>query len=114
MHSRARKGRGVPVWSANACLPRRQVAADPATVWQSLRVPWYQVGICQVEVASQTALWYRAGKPVVPIRWVLVREPVSQRLTKILFCTDVRWSPQQILEGFMRRWNTEVTVQECR
>jgi hypothetical protein len=28
----------------------------------------------EVEVATGTAIWYRSGMPLVPIRWVIVRD----------------------------------------
>jgi hypothetical protein len=28
-----------------------------------------------VELATGTAVWHQGGKPVLPLRWVLVRDP---------------------------------------
>ena len=58
-------------------LPRlASVADDPATVWTPLTVAqWYGIGERAVEVASATAVWYHAGQPTVPLRWVLIRDP---------------------------------------
>jgi hypothetical protein len=41
-----------------------------------------------------------AGLPVVPIRWVLLRDPVGRFDPQALFCTD----PLQILTWYVRRW----------
>jgi hypothetical protein len=48
---------------------------DPQTVWQTCSVSWYGGITRSVEMATGTALWYHAGVPPVPIRWVLIRDP---------------------------------------
>jgi hypothetical protein len=46
------------------------------TRWQRLAVRgWYGEGDRLVELCSATAVWRHGGMPVVPIRWVLVRDP---------------------------------------
>ena len=67
-----------------------------------------------VELTSQTAVWYRSGKPPVPLRWVLVRDPQGEFATQALLCTDLAVEPAQILEWFVLRWQLEVTFQEVR
>ena len=47
-------------------------------------------------VVSQTAVWYRSGKPPVPLRWVLVRDPQGEFATQALLCTDLAVEPAQI------------------
>ena len=51
-----------------------------------------------VELTSQTAVWYRSGKPPVLIRWVLIRDPQGSFATQALLCTDHAADPTQILE----------------
>ena len=54
------------------------VLADAGTRWVRVVVPgWYGEGERTVEVCSATAAWRHAGLPVVPIRWVLLRDPHS-------------------------------------
>ena len=36
---------------------------------------WYGKGPREVEVTTDTAVWYLTGKPPVAIRWVLIRDP---------------------------------------
>ena len=44
--------------------------------WSKLIVDdWYGEGPREVEVATDTAVWYHSGKPPVAIRWVLIRDP---------------------------------------
>ena len=66
-------------------------------------------------LTSQTAVWYRSGKPPVPLRWVLVRDPQGEFTPQALLCrADPSADPAQILEWFVLRWQLEVTFQEVR
>lgn len=97
-------------------LPKlSEVLADEQTDWQTAIVAdWYGKGPTQVEITSDTAVWYHTGMPAVPIRWVLVRDPKGKFETRAFLCTDQSASPIQILEWFVRRWQIEVTFQEVR
>jgi len=91
------------------------VAEDPSTVWAPATVEdWYGSGERTVEVASASALWYSTGLPVVPIRWVVVRDPQGEFATQALLCTDLGARPEQILRWFVLRWQMETTFQEAR
>lgn len=88
---------------------------DPATRWQTLTVSyWYGQHERAVEVASGTAVWYHSGKPVVPVRWVLIRDPLGEFESQALLCTDFQAAPAFILDSFVRRWQMEVTFEESR
>ena len=60
---------------------------DAATPWQSLRVRWYDGRVRRLQVSSGTALWYRSGQPVLPLRWVLVRPCDAQCPPRAFFST---------------------------
>ena len=92
-----------------------EVLADPATQWKTLTIPfWYGQQNRQVEVASATAVWYHLGMPVIPLRWVLIRDPLGQFETQALLCTEGQATPAFILDGFVCRWQMEVTFEEAR
>ncbi len=59
-------------------------------------------------------MWYHGGLPVVPLRWVLIRDPAGSFDTQALLCTDPAVAPEQILAWFVRRWQLEVTLEEAR
>ena len=82
--------------------------------WTSAAVSWYDGTTRAVELTSQTAVWYRSGKPPVIIRWVLIRDPQGTFDPQSLLCTDPAADPTQILEWFVLRWQLEVTFQEAR
>ena len=91
------------------------VAEDPATTWNPITVAeWYGGQERTVEIVSETALWYSTGLPVVPLRWVLIRDPRGVFRTQAVLCTDLRADPKQIVSWFVRRWRMEVTFQEVR
>ena len=52
--------------------------------------------------------------PVVPLRWVLVRDPLGEFRPQAFLCTDLEVGPADILSWFVRRWTTEVTFAEVR
>ena len=91
------------------------VLEEVQTAWQSVRLEgWYGGHAYQLEMASQTAVWYRAGLPVVPIRWVLVRDPQGKLEPQAFLSTDEEATPEQILLWFRQRWQVEVTFEEVR
>ena len=59
-------------------------------------------------------MWHHAGLPVVPIRWVLVRDPLGRFNPQALLCTDPGQNPEQVLRWFVQRWQLEATFQEVR
>jgi hypothetical protein len=91
------------------------VLVDEGTCWVRVTVPgWYGEGARVVEVCSATAVWRHAGLPVVPIRWVLLRDPRARFEPQALLCTDPARDPLQIVRWFVRRWQVEVTFREAR
>ena len=82
--------------------------------WTVAAVSWYDGTTRTVELTSQTAVWYRSGKPAVTIRWVLIRDPQGASDPQVLLCTDPAAGPTQILEWFVLRWQLEVTSYQVR
>jgi len=97
-------------------LPKLEaVLSDPRTAWQPVKVSqWYGKKERQLEIATSTAVWYSRGKPAVPLRWVLVRDPDGKLDPKAFLCTDQQAGPTDILRWFVRRWSVEVTFEEVR
>jgi hypothetical protein len=103
----ASKGRPLPKLKA--------VAEDRATRWRRIVASeWYGEEKCELDITSGTGLWYRPSSKIVPLRWVLVRDPSGQRPVQAFFSTDPDLSPQDILAFFVRRWQVEVTFAEVR
>src|SRR5918993_1264828 len=92
-----------------------QRLGDRRTRWRRLVVGgWYGGGDRPVEAWSGTALLHHPGMPVVPLRWVLVRDPLGEFRPQAFLCTDPDAGPVEILSWFVRRWATEVTFAEVR
>jgi hypothetical protein len=92
-----------------------EVLADPKTCWCRVRVSeWYGRGERELEITTGTAVWYHAGLPVVPLRWVLARDPAGKLDPKAFLSTDLKLDAITILRYFVRRWQIEVTFEEAR
>jgi len=92
-----------------------EIAENKLTHWKRLTVQeWYGEKKRDIEITSETAVWFHSGKPPLPIRWVIVRDPKKIFKTQALLCTDINVSAVQIIEWFVRRWQVEVTFHEVR
>jgi len=87
---------------------------DPHAAWHSLELVWYGGKRRTLEVLSDTALWYAGGVTPLPIRWVLVRDPLGQIAPQVFLCTDPQLDPALILAFVVQRWSLEVTFEEVR
>jgi len=66
------------------------VLTDEQTQWTTLTVDdWYGEGPREVEVATDTAVWYHTGKPPVALRWVLMRDPQERFKPQALLSTHL-------------------------
>jgi DDE superfamily endonuclease len=93
----------------------QQRLTDRKTAWRRVIIPhWYGAGPRTIQIATGTAVWYRIGLPVVPLRWVLIRDPQQQFRPQALLCTDAQIAPWQIVQWFVGRWQLETTYAEVR
>ena len=90
------------------------VLESPQTDWQSVRLSWYDQRRRELEVATGTAHWYRLGQPVLPIRWVLVRDPKGKLRPRAYFSTQPSDSAREMVVEFIKRWSIEATFEESR
>ena len=114
----------LPRYKGQIGRPRRKGArlpslqkrlADRNTVWRKITVPhWYSSGPRTIQVATGTAVWYRVGLPVVPIRWILIRDPQEKFRTQALLSTNLDIDPGQAIQWFVLRWQLETTFAEVR
>lgn len=92
-----------------------QRLVDPATCWQPhLVTDWYGAGERHVELATGCAVWSHPGRPVVPLRWLIVRDPAGRFRPQAFLATDTDAEPADMLAWFIRRWTIEVTFAEVR
>jgi len=107
---------GRPAQKGPALPKLKTLLSNPATTWARIIVSaWYgRVDGKTLEITSDIALWYRPGTPVMPIRWVLVRDPDGKRAPQAFFSTDITLEPADVIALFVRRWQIEVTFAETR
>lgn len=107
-------GMGRPRRKGQRLPTPQQCLKAPETIWTTLDLKWYDGQQRSMEIASQTALWFHYGLPSVPIRWVLVRDPLGEYETVCLLGTDQTVAAHQVVEWFVMRWQVEVTFEEAR
>ena len=91
------------------------VLAAEETPWLKLTIErWYGDAPREVEVATDSAVWYHSGKPPMLLRWVLIRDPNKCFEPQALLSPNLDHTPEQILPWFIRRWTMEVTLEEAR
>ena len=107
-----RKGKRLPTL--------QQVMKDPATVWQKVKLSqWYGYTEKEMEITTETAVWYHSGrrcggKPAIPLRWVLLKDPEGKLAPTALLSTNLKFTAEEIVTYFVRRWSVEVTFEEAR
>src|SRR3954469_15635348 len=91
----------------------QQRVRDRKTVWRTITVPhWYSAGSRTIQIATGTAVWYRVGLPVVPLRWMLIRDPQQQFRPQALLSTDLDVTPGQAVQWFVLRWQLNQSTAE--
>jgi hypothetical protein len=107
---------GRPAQKGPALPKLKTLLSNPTTSWTKIIASaWYGHAQGKVlEITSDVALWYRPGTPVLPVRWVLVRDPDGKRDPQAFFSTDVTFEPADIIGLYVRRWQIEVTFAETR
>jgi hypothetical protein len=94
----------------------RERLDDSSTEWTAVELPRWYGGVARtVELCSAQAHWYhKSGRPAVPLRWVLIRDPQEGCAPLALLCTDQAADPRQIVTWYVQRWSLEVTFHEAR
>jgi hypothetical protein len=106
-----RRGRKPKKGAALAKLATRR--DDALTQGEEVTVQWYGQAKT-LRLLSDTCLWHTPGYPPLPIRWVLVVDPLGEIDTQALFTTDLTMTPARVVEVFCWRWSLEVTFEETR
>ena len=76
----------------------KQRLDDPNTPWTTLEVEHgYGSEKREVELYTETCVWYKSGFHPVLMRWVLVRDPQGQYDPQAFLSTCVDHTPVQIL-----------------
>lgn len=106
----ARKGR-PRIKGAKLPAPQDVVRQRPRT---AATVGWYGGGQRRVEWVSGVGQWYKAGKGLVPIRWVFIHDLDGTHRDEYFYTTETTLRPDQIITYYTARWPIETTFQEMR
>lgn len=111
-----RKGQmGRPPQKGKRQPSLEKIILDKQTKWTPVIFSkWYEQENKKVLITSGTAIWYRAGKPQVTIKWVLITDPDGKFDPIAIACTNLELSAVQIIEFYLQRWQVEVTLEEVR
>lgn len=109
-----RRGRGRPPKKGPRLPTLKARLEDPSTVWTRCSLPWYSGKTRELDLLTDTAVWFRSGQPPVPIRWVMLRDPEGKFDPQALVSNEQALSAEQIVGYFLRRWQVEVTFAETR
>lgn len=83
--------------------------------WKRVTIShWYGHKDKVMEIASATGLWYLSKNPIVPLRWVILRDPEGKLEPSVIATTDLEIDPVEAIRFFVRRWRIEVTFAEVR
>lgn len=109
----SQRGRQVRVGQRQPTLAT--ILHDPETRWTRRSVAWYGGKQRLVQFVSGTAWWQTSNeKQPLPLRWLLLRDPVGRFKPTALMCSALDAAPEQIIAWYVLRWNLEVTFQEVR
>lgn len=81
--------------------------------WGKMHVNWYQGVIKEVVSSARDCLWL-AGKESAVIALKAVWVQLRSGDEVILMSTCLNMDAVSIIEGYVKRWNIEVTFRECR
>ena len=72
--------------------PIKAVIEAEDTRWTRIVLPkWYSQQERPIEIVTATALWYHIGVKPVPIRWVVVRDPLEKFPPRPCCAPTLRW-----------------------
>ncbi len=82
--------------------------------WKEVEIMGYNGVKRTVRFVSTTCMWGTSGVTPIPIRWVLVVDPMGKMDPLPLMSTDPLMTPEQLIELYVDRWSLEVTFEETR
>ena len=114
--TKAKYGRGMgrpPRYGQKLPSPGRTVQRAGGRLAHA-RVNWYGGRQRNVRLLSAVGGWQRHSQPLVPVRWVYVRDEQGTHRDEYFMSTDPLMRPRQIVSLYTARWPLETTFQECR
>ena len=99
----------APPNTSNKELPKPAQVVRETPQRSVLTVAWYGGERRRVEVVTGTGWWYQSGRPLIPVRWVFVRDRTGTHRDEYFFTTEVTMSVRAVIETYTGRWNLEMS-----
>ena len=81
--------------------------------WEKVNIRWYGGQAREVLVSAKNCLWLAGKKQaLIAIKAVWVQLRPNDEI--VLMATNLEMTSLAIIEGYVKRWNIEVTFRECR
>lgn len=93
-------------------LKDMQAWGKDSSQWQTHHFDQYGLH-GSLQTKTRTGLYYKAGKDRL-LRFVLSRDTVGDRPTRMFYSTDTKLKSREILSLFSLRWSIEVTHFDCK
>jgi hypothetical protein len=106
------KGRPGPPRKKGDRLQSMDAWSKDSSRWQTHDFDQYGLH-GSLQTKTRTGLYYTAGNDRL-LRFVLSRDTVGDRPTRIFYSTNVELEPREILSLFSHRWSIEVTHFDCK
>lgn len=81
--------------------------------WKKATVNWYGGQIKEIFFSARNCLWLAGkGSAVISLKAIWVQLRATDEV--ILMATNLDMDALEVIEGYVKRWNIEVTFRECR
>ncbi|MBN9120641.1 MAG: hypothetical protein J0I06_16060 [Planctomycetes bacterium] len=94
--------------------PKPSQAVARAKPFTRCKVGWYGGGTRQVETLDGAEHWHKAGRNLVPVRWVFARDVSGTHRDEYFFTTDPTLAPTAVSGHYCGRRDIETTFPEAR
>jgi hypothetical protein len=105
---------GRPATKGQKLISFKDMLKVEGLPWKEVEINGYGEKRYSIKYMTNTALWYVEGYMPIPVRWVLVVDPIGKKDPVPLFSTNVNLKAERIIELFIERWSIEVTFEEVR
>lgn len=106
--------RGRPPKKGEKLFNFKEMLSLETLSWEEKEIVGYGGVKRKVRFISNTAMWGASGVGPLPIRWVLIADPLGKMDPLPLMSTDPLLKPEKIIELYIDRWGLEVTFEETR
>jgi hypothetical protein len=106
--------RGRPPSKGVRLMNFKQMLSFKNLPWKEVEIVGYNGIKHLVRYVCNTCMWGADGSTPIPIRWVLVVDPIGKMDPLPLMSTDPLMTPEQMIELYVDRWSIEVMFEETR